>query len=144
MSVDGTRIYEIRTRNQFLAALKRNNPYGLRAFVKPNMIVAWDAETLVHPDVRQATGDFGIPVHMDASNIYIRPHGFETVYIKQMYRDLRACPIIPRVYGGVMPTIRVDDEDSSLDRVDDLGWEEESEEDRDEAEGHWRDLWSSY
>ena len=92
VSVNGSRIYEIRTRNQFLAALRRH-PH-LRGFVQPNQIIAWDAEGAVHPDVRRDTGDFGIPVQMDATHVWLRPHGFDVVYTKQMYRDLIAAPVV--------------------------------------------------
>lgn len=145
MRVDGVRLWEIRTRQQFLAALKRHR--WLRAFVDVDndTIIAWDGDTLVHPDVRQATGDFGIPVQMNSVSIFLRPHGMEVVYVKQMYRDLIASPVVRRVYGGNLPTIHVDDEydEIGLDRVDNLGWETKDDSDLD-AEGNWRDMWVSY
>ena len=140
MNVNGTRIREIRTRQQFLAALKRHRL--LRAFVDTDRdtIIAWDADTLVHPDVRRATGDFGIPVQMDDSSISLRPHGLPLPYVKQMYRELVAAPVIKRVYGMV-PRIDVEDEyEGDHYEVQKLGWEAED----DDTDDHWNNLWSSY
>ena len=146
MQVSGTRIREIRTRQQFLAALKRH--HFLRAFVDTDrdIIIGWDADSLVHPDVRRATGDFGIPVQMDGSSISLRPHGMPLAYVKQMYRELVAAPVIKRAYGGVVPRIDVDDEweaegdVGNLSQVDKLGWEDGD----DDPGDHWTSQWASY
>ena len=141
MHVGNTRIYEIRTKAQLAGALRRHNNY-LRGFVDldDNILFAWDAETEVHPDVRHATGVFGLPVQVSSTTVHLRPHGLPLEYIKQMYRELVTSPFVQRLYGG-KPRVYLDDEYTpGYDRLDTLGWEDEP----DETDDHWTDNWVSY
>jgi hypothetical protein len=155
MDYRGTRIYDLNTRRQFLGLLKRYN--YLRGFIDGvgGYVYAWDAMAAVHPDVGGMFdhGEHGVPVQFTSSGISIRPHGLHDDDVRLMYREIMNTPLVKVLYGGKMPEIWIEDDEVPDRRIDNLGWEDESDHERnststsyrdDERWTAWRRNWGSY
>lgn len=135
-------IYELRTRRDLLRLLKKSQYNTARAFLdfSNDTVYAWDAGTLVHPDVAR-TGLRGLPMQLSDNRIDIRHHGMDRPNIWAMYRDVIDAPVMKRLYGGKLPPVYADDDDE--ERLDNQDWADMEALNHD-GEINWEDNWRAY
>ena len=143
-TVKGTKIYEIKSKGDFIKLVSRTHWKMIRAFLTRNdRLFGWDAYDLVHPDAMDLDlGDrrlWGLPLHLRTDRIIIRHHGRDDEVVYRMLREVEASQMLHRIYGGKLPQIWGEDNDSMDERLDNKDWSEFARSDID-----WTDYWSSY